>query len=139
MKFDMINEGEMVLSSEQRKWEHAQKKAQKTGKNALTFAKVHLSDLGWKHVEFKSKKGYPRTGIIDLVAVKLDRKDPDKLKVVLFQVKGGSARMKEEEKARLKKAVKKVEVAFNWAEKPGKSVQFDWEPTNENFDLHVVK
>jgi len=121
------------LTNDHQKWLSAQRKAHKTGKNAVTFTKVRLDKLGWRYVEFKSKKGYPRDGIIDLVAVKLDRTDHDKLKVILFQVKGGSARMKEEHKARLKEAVKKVEVACNWAEKPEKSVIFKWEPTEEFF------
>jgi hypothetical protein len=110
------------------KWQRAQKKAHRTEKNALTFTKYRLSKLGWRYRDFQSKRGYPRTGIIDLVAVKLDKKDPDELKVILFQVKGGSARIKKEEKTRLRKAVKKVKVECNWAEKPGKSVEFDWEP-----------
>ena len=110
------------------KWQIAQKKAHQTEKNALTFTKCRLNKLGWRYVDFQSKKGYPRTGIIDLVAVKLDRQNPDKLKVVLFQVKGGSARIKSKDKARLRRAVSKVEVSFNWAEKPRKSVIFAFEP-----------
>lgn len=76
----------------------AQKKAHRTEKNALTFTKYRLNKLGWRYIDFQSKRGYPRTGIIDLVAVKLDKKDPDKLKIILFQVKGGTARIKEEHK-----------------------------------------
>lgn len=98
-----------------------------------------MNKLGWKYAEFKSKKGFPRTGIIDLVAFRLDKKDQDKLKVILFQVKGGSARIKEEEKKRLEEAVKKVEIAFNWTEKPEKSTRFDWEPTDELFDSHATR
>jgi hypothetical protein len=125
---------------EQQKWRKAQEIADKTGKNAVTFTKVQLDKHGWKHVEFKSKRGYPRTGIIDLVAFRLDKKDPDKLKMILFQVKGGlQNRVKEEHITRLKEAVKKVEIAINWAEKPEKSVRFDWEPTYELFDLHTIK
>jgi hypothetical protein len=59
-----------------------------------------------------------------LVAFKLDRTDSDKLKIMLFQVKGGSARITEEEITRLKKATKKIEVDFNWSEKPEKLVSF---------------
>jgi len=117
-------------SNELVKWRLAQKKAHETEKNALTFTKYRLNKLGWRYVDFQSKKGYPRTGIIDLVAVKLDKKDPDKLKVMLFQVKGGSARITEKEKKRLRDAVKKVEVSYNWAEKPEKSVEFHREPSD---------
>lgn len=119
----MGNEGK-----ELNKWRIAQKKAHRTEKNALTFTKVRLNELGWRYVDFQSRGGYPRTGIIDLVAVKLDKKDPDKLKVILFQIKGGSARIKEKERRRLRDATKKVEIYYNWAEKPRGSVEFDWEP-----------
>jgi len=111
---------------ELRKWQRAQKKAHRTEKNALIFTKYRLNKLGWRYIDFQSKRGYPRTGIIDLVAIKLDEKDPDKLKIILFQVKGGSARIKEEDKTRLRDAVKKVAVFCNWVEKPEKSVEFDW-------------
>jgi len=126
-------------NKERQKWREAQRKSVTTGKNALTFTKVQLNKLGWKYAEFKSKRGYPRTGVIDLVAFRLDKKDQDKLKMILFQVKGGSARIKEEEKMRLEEAVKKVKIAINWVEKPEKSVRFDWEPTDKLFDPHARK
>ncbi|MCW3994777.1 MAG: hypothetical protein NWE98_01345 [Candidatus Bathyarchaeota archaeon] len=107
------------------KWREAQKKAHKTEKNALTFTKYQLNKKGWKYIDFQSKRGFPRTGIIDLIAVKLDRKDCDKLKIMLFQVKGGSARMNKEQIVRLKNAVKKVEVSYNWSEKPDSTVRFE--------------
>jgi hypothetical protein len=125
--------------TETRKWREAARKAHETEKNALTFTKYRLNELGWRYVDFQSRKGYPRTGIIDLVAVKLDRKAPDKLKVILFQVKGGSARINKKQKARLKEAIKKVEVASDWAEKPEKSVMFNWEPTDDYFESHAKK
>lgn len=111
-------------NKESDKWVNAQKLAHKTEKNALTFTKYNFNKHGWKYVDFQSKKGFPRTGIIDLVAFKLDHTDSDKLKIMLFQVKGGSARITEEEITRLKKAVKKVDIDFNWSEKPEKSVRF---------------
>jgi hypothetical protein len=43
---------------------------------------------------------------------------------MLVQVKGGSARITKEELARLRKAVKRVQVTWNVAAKPAKSVQF---------------
>jgi hypothetical protein len=107
-----------------RKWQEAQKKAHKTDKNARTFTKYQLNKRGWKYIDFESKKGFPRDGIIDMIAVKLDKQDHDKLKLILFQVKGGSAKIDKEQIVRLKNAVKKVEVTCNWSEKPGKSVEF---------------
>ncbi len=118
------------ISEEERKWKQAAKKSHRTGKNAVTFTKVRLNKLGWRYVEFKSRKGYPQKGVIDLVATKLDRKKADKLHLILFQVKGGSARIKNSEKVRLKAAVKKVQVTFNWARKPKNHVIFYREPTD---------
>jgi len=115
---------------ERAKWRKAQLKAHKTDKNAMTFTKVRLNKLGWKYVEFKSKKGFPRDGIVDLVAFKIDKKDHDKLRMILFQIKGGAGKVKEEEKKRLEEAVKKVDVSFDWAEKPQSKVIFGWEPTD---------
>jgi len=114
----------MIKDKEFLKWQQAQKKAHKTEKNALTFTKYRLNKNGWKYIDFQSRRGYPRTGIIDLICVKLDRKDCDKLKIMLFQVKGGSARIGKKEKTRLENAVKKVEITCNWSEKPDKSVKF---------------
>jgi hypothetical protein len=116
------------------KMKNAEKKAHKTEKNALLFTKYKLGQFGWRYLDFQSKKGYPRTGIIDMIAVKLDKKDPDKLKIILFQVKGGAAKMTQNQVDRLQKACKKIEAAFNYAEKPEKAVKFDWEPTDEEFE-----
>jgi hypothetical protein len=120
------------------KMKNAAKKAHKTEKNALLFTKYKLGQNGWKYHDFQSKKGYARDGITDLIAFKLDRKDHDKLKIILFQVKGGSSRLDEKEIVRLGKACKNVEVASNTAEKPEKSVKFGWEPTDEEFEKHKV-
>lgn len=117
----------------------AAKKAHEREKNALLFTKYKLSQLGWRCANFQSKKGYARTGIIDMVAIKLDRSDADKLKIMLLQVKGGSSKVKDDEKIRLEKAINKIEIAFNWAEKPAKTVLFDWQPTDEFFDTHAIK
>jgi hypothetical protein len=126
------------MSNDLKKWKIAKKKSIKTEKNALLFTKYRLGKCGWRCADFQSKRGHARTGIVDMVAIKIDKKDKDKLKIMLLQVKGGSARVKDKEKIRLEKAIKKVEVAFNCAEKPEKTVLFDWEPTDEQFDLHAT-
>lgn len=74
-----------------------------------------------------------------MVAIKIDKKDKDKLKIMLLQVKGGSARVKDAEIKRLGRAIKKVEVAFNCSKKPRKTVLFDWEPTDDNFYIESTK
>jgi len=122
------------MSDGSNKMKNAAKKAHKTDLNALLFTKYKLGKFGWKFHDFQSKKRYARTGIIDLIAFKLDKKDPDKLKIILFQVKGGSAKLDGNQISRLREACKKVEVAYNCATKPATTVIFDWEPTDEEFE-----
>ena len=103
----------------------------------MTFTKVRLNKLGWKYAEFCSRKKNPIQGIVDLIAVKLDKHDKSTVNVILFQVKGGLYnRVSDVEKVKLEKAVKKVRIAFNCAEKQKRHVEFAWEPTDELFDSH---
>ncbi len=71
-----------------------------------------------------SRRGFEYIGVVDLVAVKRDKKDPDKLHVVLIQVKGGTANVTLDEIRRLRKAMDKVEVSWNVTETPEKHVRF---------------
>jgi hypothetical protein len=48
--------------------------------------------LGWKCLSLDSKSGYEYKGVVDTLAVRRDKEDPDKLHAMLLQVKGGSAR-----------------------------------------------
>ncbi|MGB9774574.1 MAG: restriction endonuclease [Bacteroidota bacterium] len=107
-----------------RKWRRASQLAHQRAKNAKTFAKYVLAQKGYRVLSFDSRKGYEYVGVVDLLAVKRDRKDPDKLHVILIQVKGGSAKVTLEEIRRLRKAVDKIEVSWNVAEKPFKQVRF---------------
>jgi len=107
-----------------RKWRRASRLAHMRAKNAKTFAKYVLAKQGYRVLSLDSPRGFEYKGIVDLVAVKRDRKDPDKLRVVLIQVKGGTAKVTLEEIRRLRKAVDKVEVSWNVAEKPEKQVRF---------------
>ena len=59
---------------------------------------------------FEGKTGAPRTGIIDAIAYRLDRKNADLLDVRLIQLKGGKAGVTAKEIARLKSAVKGITV-----------------------------
>jgi len=103
-------------------WKAAQKKAHKTSKNAKTFTKVKLNKKGYRYVDFDTRKRHEYKGIVDLVAVKRDNKNPDNLEIILFQIKGGSARIKPNEIERLKKAVTNLKVSWNTAEKPHQKV-----------------
>ena len=71
-----------------------------------------------------TKKGYEYKGVVDLVAVKRDKKDPDILTIVLFQVKGGGARVTLNEIKRLRKAARRIKIQWNVAEKPKSAVEF---------------
>ena len=107
-----------------KKWQSAQKKAHKTYVNSRTFTKWNLSKKGYKCITFESKNGYEYKGIVDLVAVKRDNKNPDNLEIILFQLKGGRAKVTRNEITRLKSAVTKVKVSWNVAEKKDKKVKF---------------
>ena len=67
---------------------------------------------GWRIAFFEGKTGSPRTGIIDAVAFRLDRKNSDLLDLRLVQLKGGKAGVSGVEIARLKDAAALVRV--NW-------------------------
>jgi len=107
-----------------RKWRRAAVRAHLTAKNAKTFTKYKLAQRGYKLLSLDSRRGFEYIGVVDLVAVKRDKEDPDRLRVVLIQVKGGSARVRLDEVRRLRKAVDKVVVSWNIAEKPNKQVRF---------------
>ena len=62
--------------------------AEVASKKAL---KAHGAAHGWHVAFFEGKTGAPRTGIIDAVAFRLDRKNADALQVRLIQLKGGNA------------------------------------------------
>jgi len=107
-----------------RKWRRAAKLAHATGKNAKTFTKYFLGKRGYRSMSLDSRKGYEYKGIVDLVAVKRDKKDPDLLTIVLFQVKGGGARVTPNEITRLREAKRRLKIHWNVAEKPKKAVRF---------------
>lgn len=107
-----------------RKWRRASMLAHQRCRNAKTFTKYALVRKGFKVLSLDSRKGYEYTGVVDLIAVRRDKKDPDKLSVMLIQVKGGSAKVSIQEISRLRKAVEKIEVTWNTAEKPKRQVHF---------------
>jgi hypothetical protein len=107
-----------------KKWRRAQRLAHATGKSAKTFTKYFLRKHGYRATSFDSRRGYEGKGIVDLVAVKRDTKDPDLLMIVLFQVKGGRARVTPDEITRLRRAARRLKIRWNVAEKPQKAVKF---------------
>jgi hypothetical protein len=74
--------------------------------------KAHCEETGWRVAFFEGKTGAPRTGIIDAVAFRLQRKNADALEVRLIQLKGGKAGVSGPEIARLKQAVTEARVSW---------------------------
>lgn len=97
-------------------------------KEALT---LHLEARGWKVVFFEGKTGSPRTGIIDAVAYRLDRKNADQLDVKLIQLKGGKAGITGREITRLKKAAETAKVSWALAAYDGETMQLVPEDAGE--------
>jgi hypothetical protein len=108
-----------------RKWRRANGKAQATARNAKLFTKYALGKKGWKVASLDSRNGFEYKGVVDLVAVKRNNRSPDELTVMLVQVKGGGARVTKDELSRLRKAVRRLLVTWNVAQKPAKSVRFE--------------
>lgn len=107
-----------------RKWRRASERAHARARNAKTFTMYLLGKKGYKILSLDSRRGYEYKGIVDLLAVRRNRKNPDILNLVLLQVKGGNARLTKQELNRLKEAARDIKVDWNVAEKPGKSVKF---------------
>ena len=72
---------------------------------------------------FEGKTGAPRTGIIDAVAFRLNRKNADVLDLRLVQLKGGRAGVNGGELTRLKKAANAVTVKMLIALFDGETLQ----------------
>lgn len=111
-------------------------KAIKTGRNAKTFTKVALTKLNYKYLDFDTKKGNEYIGVVDLVAIKRHKNELgqlDDLEIILFQVKGGSKKVSDDEIERLKEAVKNVKITWNIAKKQGQKVLFDKEIKSVQF------
>jgi hypothetical protein len=85
-------------------WTKAQQKAARTGRWAVTMAKVRirraLARTRWQLVTFCGTAGGESVGVVDLMAVRKDHGKPlpgtkrgDNFQIILIQVKGGSAPM----------------------------------------------
>jgi hypothetical protein len=107
-----------------KKWRLAAKRAHASGKNAKAFTRYLLGKHGYHSMSLDSRKGYEYKGVVDLVAVKRDSKNPDLLTIVLLQVKGGSARVTQSEIDRLRTATQQMKRRWNVAEKPKTVVKF---------------
>jgi hypothetical protein len=107
------------------KWVEAGRKGWETRKKNIIRDKARSSEIkskkalrkyceahGWHVAFFEGKTGAPRTGIIDAIAYRLGKQNPDEMDLRLIQLKGGRAGVSAEEIARLKKAA--ADLAVNW-------------------------
>lgn len=84
----------------------------RTERLARTFARYVLAKDGYNPVFLLSRKGHESAGIVDLVAVRKHQDHEgkrDATEIVLVQVKG-NGKVSEREKARLLRAIDKVQV-----------------------------
>lgn len=105
-------------------WKEAQQKAKRTGRQAVTMAKVRIrrvvSRTRWQLVTFYGKAGGESAGVVDMLAIRRDQTAPlgamkrgDALQIILIQVKGGSAANPTWEDAKRLRAVAKRHGACN--------------------------
>ena len=94
---------------------HAAERASKTA--LRKYCEAH----GWRVAFFEGKTGAPRTGIIDAIAYRLGRDNPDKMDLRLIQLKGGKAGVSGEEIGRLKEAAMALRVKYLIAELDAKT------------------
>jgi hypothetical protein len=93
-------------------WERAHA-AERASKKALRkYCEAH----GWRVAFFEVKTGAPRTGIIDAIAYRLGKQNPDEMILRLIQLKGGKAAITGEEIGRLKEAANALRVKYLIAE-----------------------
>lgn len=94
--------------------------AEAASKEAL---KIYCEKSGWRVAFFEGATGAPRTGIIDAVMFRINRKNSDLLELRLVQLKGGKAGISGPEIARLKRAAKSAIVDWLIAAFDGEVIQ----------------
>jgi Holliday junction resolvase len=115
----------------------AAKKAWKRIRAHKILNEVHASEVkskralrkyckkhGWHVAFFEGRTGAPRTGIIDAIAYRLGKQNPDEMDLRLIQLKGGKAGVTGEEIRRLKEAAENLRGKPLIAEFDGKALQF---------------
>jgi len=111
-------------------WQRAAQRALYTHKVSIRRVKAKLTRMGWQCCTFQTRRKHPLTGIVDLVAIRRNTKNPDRLQVVLFQVKGGSAKSPDHRsRRRLQRAPSILEIGYEYATyKKGRPIKFPWNP-----------
>lgn len=104
-------------------------KAWDTRRKSVAWGKAHASEAeskkalrkycaqrGWRLAFFEGPTGAPRTGIIDAIAYRLGKQNPDEMELRLIQLKGGKAGVTGQEIGRLKEAADALKVKYLIAE-----------------------
>ena len=64
-------------------------KAHRTARLSKVALERWADKAGFKIIFFASPRGYPRTGIVDAVLLRIAPKFPDRIEIYLLQLKGG--------------------------------------------------
>jgi hypothetical protein len=112
-------------------------KARKTRRNKAAGSKAGVAEAhskralrkycrehGWHVAFFESGSGASGMGIIDAVAYRVGKQNPDEMDLRLIQLKGAKSGVTAEEIRRLKEAAETLRRDFVIAEFDGKSLQF---------------
>lgn len=83
-------------------------RAHRTARRSQEALREWASEQGWYVLFLDAPSGYPRTGIVDALLLRIPAREPDELEIRLVQLKGGSAGLKASEAKRLKAAVQAV-------------------------------
>ncbi len=84
--------------------------AKRSARRSQTALSEWARKHGWRVVFLDAKSGNPRTGIVDVVLLRIAPRSPDVVQVRLVQLKGGHAGLTASEARRLDAAATKVEV-----------------------------
>jgi hypothetical protein len=84
-------------------------KARKSEARSKDALRDWAKSTGWRVVFFESRTGFPRTGIVDAVLLRLRPKQPDTVELRLLQLKSESAGLTATESRRLRRAAQGVD------------------------------
>jgi hypothetical protein len=98
----------------------AWKRAHASEKASKLALRKYCEQRGWKVAFFEGATGAPRTGIIDAIAYRLGKQNPDQMDLRLIQLKGGKAGVTGAEIGRLKEAAAALKVKYLIVESDGR-------------------
>lgn len=107
-----------------RRWRSARLKAQAAEAASKEALRAYCQANRWRVAFFEGPTGSPRTGIIDAIVFRVDKRNADLLDVRLIQLKGGKAGASGREIARLKRAATEARVGWAIAAYDGEALHF---------------